>query len=486
MAIELKKISEKIPSYVRNVADVLITNNYEVFLVGGAVRDLVMGREPKDYDLATNAKPAQIEAVFPRCITTNARFGTVLVIMESENEERFDVEVTTYRKEEEYYGGRWPAKVEFTSDIVVDLSRRDFTINAMAINMKKLYEFGTIQEEVFLDPFNGIKDIHEHIIKAVGRAVDRFSEDGLRSFKACRLAAEFDFKIESETFEAISKTLTIARMISMERIRDEFLKLIMHSNKPSNGVELMNKSGLLEIFLPELLENIGVVQPEYHDEDAYLHALKTMDIAEDQVKIAALLHDIGKSRTRTIDEQGRIHFYGHDVVGAGMVKQILERLKFSNNDIKRITNLVRWHMFYYPSAQWRKDKNLTDLENVLDNNQGGWTDAAIRRFIKNVGEDSVDDLFKLRIADATANKLSTFDTQEILALQNRISIIKSSDMALKITDLDISGEDLKGLGISPGPEMGLLLNKLLNIVIEDPQKNTKEQLIGLVSKLRIY
>lgn len=485
MTINLIKIQEKIPGYVRNVADVLIGNNYEAFLVGGAVRDLMMDREPKDYDLATNALPSQMEAIFPRCITTNARFGTVLVIMESDNDERFDVEVTTYRKEEDYFGGRWPAKVEFTKEILTDLSRRDFTINAMAVNMKKLYEFGTTQEEVFLDPFGGINDMNNHIIRAVGNAIDRFSEDGLRAFKACRLASELTFTMELETFDAINQTLTVARMISMERIRDEFVKLIMYSSKPSIGLELMRKSGLLEIFLPELIDNIGIVQPEYHSDDVYTHSLKSLDIAEDSVKIAALLHDLGKASTRIIDEQGGVHFYGHDVKGVEIAKQILERLKFPNSEIKRISNLIRWHMFYYPSAQWRKEYSIDELlDNESNKEKGGWTDAAIRRFLKNVGEESVDDLFKLRIADATANIKTTFDTQEIFALQKRISEIKLSNMALKITDLAVCGNDLKQIGINAGPEMGVILNKLLNLVIEDPQINTKDQLLALAKDIK--
>lgn len=484
MDINLIEIYNKIPSYVFRVANVLINNGFKAYLVGGAVRDLLISKTPKDYDIATDALPEEMDKIFDRCITTNARFGTVLVIMESENLERFDVEVTTFRSEEGYFAGRWPSKVEFTSDIVKDLSRRDFTINAMALDLDTTANKEVGLDKSLLDPFNGIVDLDNGLIRAVGNAMERFSEDGLRTYKACRLASELGFKIEDETFSSISKTLQVAKLISMERIRDEFIKCVINSKKPSIGIELMRRSGLLEIFLPELNRLIGVTQPEYHEDDAYIHSLKVMDLAEDSVKIPALLHDIGKASTKVIGPDGKTHFYGHDQAGAEMAEMILKRLKFSNHEVRRVTSLIKWHMFYYPSSEWRKLNDINELANPALIEDGGWSDAAIRRFINKVGEDLIDDLFKLRIADASANVKSSFNTKEIEALQNRIADIKAKDMALKISDLEINGNDLIAMGISPGREMGEILNALLDKVIEDPLLNNRQTLIEMVNSIR--
>ncbi|MCA9383313.1 HD domain-containing protein [Candidatus Dojkabacteria bacterium] len=478
--MEIKLIQERIPEYVNRTADILIDNGYEAYLVGGAIRDIILGRDPKDYDLATNALPEQIAEIFPKTINTNAKFGTILVIMTDDKGENFDVEVTTYRKEEDYVKGRWPSKVEFTSDIEEDLSRRDFTINAMALDMQDLYDQGATISEVVFDPFTGLEDIDKKQIKAVGIAKERFEEDGLRAYKACRLASELEFEIEHETFEAIKGSIAIAKQISIERVRDELLKLLKYSPKPSIGVNLLKDTGLLQLFMPELLDCVGVEQPEWHTEDVYTHSLKTLDLAEDSVKLAALLHDIGKPATISKDEKGT-HFYGHDVKGAEIAMNILKRLRFSNNVINRNTTLIKYHMFYYPSADWRKEKDVTEISQDEDN--GGWTDAAIRRFIKNIGgDDIIDDLFKLRIADATANPKSEFNPVEIEALEKRIAKVRAEDMALKVTDLDINGNDLIELGLE-GKRIGEVLNQLLEMVIDDPSLNDNDKLREIVSKL---
>lgn len=478
MEIDTLKIKQKIPEYVYHVAEILHENNYKAYLVGGAVRDLLIDKKPKDYDIATDALPLQMEKIFPRCVTTNARFGTILVIMEDNNMERFDVEVTTFRKEENYYSGRWPASVEFTSKINEDLSRRDFTINAMALDLVKLSDVTINDEELLIDPYNGLDDLKARLVKAVRDPLDRFSEDGLRAFRACRLASEYQFSLDKDTFEAIKASLNVAKMISIERIRDEFTKLIYRSPKPSRGINLLNESGLLQIFLPELIDCIGIRQPEYHDDDVYDHSLKVLDLAEDSVKLAGLFHDIGKAKTMTKDEDGSVHFYGHDQVGVEIVNEVMNRLKFPKYEIKRITNLIKYHMFYYPSADWRNEKDLDQINEDISKKVGGWTEAAIRRFIKNVGEENLDDLFKLRIADATSNSRSQFNDIEIIALQKRISDVKAKDMVLKVEDLQIDGFDLIKIGIKPGPEIGLVLNGLLNLVIEDPKLNNKTILLS--------
>lgn len=474
----LINLRKNIPEYVLNVADVLIDNNYEVFLVGGAVRDTLAGRPVKDYDLATNALPEQIEAIFPRTINTNAKFGTILVIMSDRTGERYDVDVTTYRMDEDYFAGRWPSKVSFTDDIIQDLSRRDFTINAIAVDMAALFDDMKVFTEIVRDPFMGCDDLDKSIIKAVGDPLERFGEDGLRAYKACRLASELGFEIEPNTFKAIASTLHIAEKISIERVRDEFDKLLKYSPKPSVGVDLLRESGLLALFIPELLECIDVHQPAWHNYDVYTHSLKALDIAEDSIKLAALLHDIGKPRTMSEDEAG-IHFYGHDVVGSEIAENILIRMKYPKSVIKRNVALIRWHMFYYPSADWRNEEIQK-----RSSHEGGWSDSAVRRFIKNVGEEYIDDLFKLRIADATSNEKSEFDESEIYALEERIAIIRESSAALNIKDLDIDGHQLESLGINKGPEMGRILKCLLEEVLEDPILNKKETLLILAEKYK--
>jgi putative nucleotidyltransferase with HDIG domain len=481
--MDLYKISNNIPQYVHNVADILHENGFKAYLVGGAVRDLILNKDPKDYDIATDALPEQMEKIFPRCVTTNARFGTILVIMDDASAERFDVEVTTFRKEENYFGGRWPANVEFTSDIIEDLSRRDFTINAMAIDLNRIVDNTTTVEEILIDPYKGQEDLHNRLIRAVRDPVERFSEDGLRAYKACRLASELQFSLDEQTFNAIKKCLSVAEMISIERIRDEFNKLIKYSAKPSRGLNLLLTSGLLKLFIPELIECIGVVQPEFHEDDVYTHSLKVLDRAEDSIKLAALFHDIGKARTKTVDNNGKVHFYGHDQKGAEMTREILTRLKYPKLEILRVVNLIKWHMFYYPSADWRKVNEINSIDAEEVPNIGGWSDSAIRRFIKNVGEEFIDDIFKLRIADATSNNKTQFNNKEIEALQKRISEVKAKEMVLKIEDLAIDGFDLVKLGVKPGPAMGKILNTLLSYVIEDPINNNKEVLKNKVIEL---
>lgn len=476
--MEISQIKKSIPEYVTNTADMLINAGYKAYLVGGAVKDILLGKEPKDYDITTNALPEQISEIFPHSVSTNAKFGTILVIISNREGERFDIEVTTFRKEEDYYGGRWPAKVEFASDILADLSRRDFTINAMAIDLDNLYDQGSDSSEILVDPFGGQDDLKAGIIRAVGNPMERFGEDGLRAYRACRLAAILGFKIEEDTYSAIKSSLHIAAQVSMERVRDELMKLLKYAPKPSVGIELFRNTGLLNLFLPELLECMNVTQPEWHTDDVYTHSLKTLDLAEDSIKLAALLHDLGKARTRSEDQSG-VHFYSHDIVGSEMVKVILERLKFPKSEVKRVSTLVRWHMFYYPSADWRKQNQLEYITDQSDAAKGGWTDSAIRRFISNVGEEHVDDLFKLRIADASANPKSVFDPVEISALQERIAEVRSKDMALKITDLNITGNDLEAIGIEKSPIMGEILRFLLEKVIDDPLLNEKQQLLEL-------
>ncbi len=476
----------QVPNYVRQTAKILLESGHQAYLVGGAVRDLLLERQTKDFDIATNALPEKTVKLFEKSISTGERFGNVIVVAQDEQGESFDVDVTTFRKEENYFGGRWPGKVEFTSEIEEDLSRRDFTINSLAINLELIIsdKDQMIEVDKIIDPYNGIGDLLAKTIKAVRNPIERMNEDGLRAFRACRLASELSFTIDEKTKNAIKQTLHVTQQISMERIRDELKKMIKHSPKPSVGFLFLDQLGLLNQILPELLENKGIEQPEWHEDDVFIHSLKCLDIAEDSIKFAALFHDIGKARTISQDEKGT-HFFGHDKLGAEITKEIMLRLRFSRKEAEDTANLVRWHMFYYPSADWRKENDIDQEEDLPEEkNIYGWTDTAIRRFIRKVGGiDEINKLIKLRIADASANPKTNFNPKEISILEKRIAKVMSEDMALKVTDLDIDGDDLIQLGFKTGKSIGIVLNKLLELVTNKPRLNNKKDLINVAKKL---
>ena len=449
---------------------------FECYIVGGAIRDLVMGKIPHDYDLATDALPDEMLNIFPKSVSIGAKFGTVMALVQDSKGETHEVEVTTFRSESNYVDGRWPTSVKFVEDIDQDLGRRDFTFNAMAINLSDVELDGVeVEKEVEIyDPFNGLGDIKNKLVRAVGTPLERFKEDGLRGFKACRLAAQLDFEIDSETFNAIKESIPVASQVSMERIRDEFMKMLLNSSKPSVGIELMRQTGLLNIFMPELLEGVDVEQKFYHSDDVYWHSLRTCDSAEDSVKLAALLHDIGKPRT----DMGNGHFYGHDSVGADMSEAIMKRMKFPQSEIKKVLLLIKNHMFYYPYVTEEMSKEDAQKIELRE-----WTDSAVRRFIQRVGIENIDELFRLRMADAQSNAKTSFNPEEITILQKRISEVLQQDMALKITDLKVRGEDLVAIGVKEGPQLGSILRELLDMVIDDPMLNTKEKLLEKAKQL---
>ncbi|KKP75965.1 MAG: PolyA polymerase [candidate division WS6 bacterium GW2011_GWF1_35_23] len=449
---------------------------FECYIVGGAIRDLVMGKIPHDYDLATDALPDEMLNIFPKSVSIGAKFGTVMALVQDSKGETHEVEVTTFRSESNYVDGRWPTSVKFVEDIDQDLGRRDFTFNAMAINLSDVELDGVeVEKEVEIyDPFNGLGDIKNKLVRAVGTPLERFKEDGLRGFKACRLAAQLDFEIDSETFNAIKESIPVASQVSMERIRDEFMKMLLNSSKPSVGIELMRQTGLLNIFMPELLEGVDVEQKFYHSDDVYWHSLRTCDSAEDSVKLAALLHDIGKPRT----DMGNGHFYGHDSVGADMSEAIMKRMKFPQSEIKKVLLLIKNHMFYYPYVTEEMSKEDAEKIELRE-----WTDSAVRRFIQRVGIDNIDELFRLRMADAQSNAKTSFNPEEITILQKRISEVLHQDMALKITDLRVRGEDLVAIGVKEGPQLGSILRELLDMVIDEPMLNTKEKLLEKAKQL---
>ncbi|OGC05570.1 hypothetical protein A2526_05900 [candidate division WOR-1 bacterium RIFOXYD2_FULL_36_8] len=433
----------KIPSSVKHIIKTLKSNGYKAYLVGGAVRDLLLKNKPNEWDITTDALPKDVSMLFDKVVPTGIKYGTVTVIIKRET-----FEVTTFRKDEKYVDGRHPSNVKFTQELKEDLSRRDFTINAMA--------YDPLDNEL-VDIFGGQKDLKHKIIKAVGDPVERFSEDGLRPVRACRFAASLDFKIENKTFAAISKTLKIVKKVAAERVCDEIKKLLK-AKKPSIGIENMRNSGILELFIPELAKSVGVKQPEpYHKYDVYWHSLYSCDAVPKEnliVRLAALLHDIAKPECKDGEK-----FYNHDQVGSDVAIHILRRLKFSNEIIDSVANLVENHMFNYESS---------------------WKDSAVRRFIRRVGRENLPDLFVLRLADCSAMGRK-IDNGYLKKLQKRIDKIIKDENALHVTDLKINGEDvMRKLKIKPGPNVGKVLNDILERVIEDPSLNDKKILLDMV------
>ncbi|UCB47285.1 MAG: HD domain-containing protein [Spirochaetota bacterium] len=445
----------KVPSYVFDIAEKLHKNGHEAWIVGGSIRDLIIGRPAYDYDIATDAHPQDVMTVFKKAIPTGIKHGTVTILTKGHK-----VEVTTFRADGKYTDGRRPDWVSYASTIQEDISRRDFTINGIAYN--------PITDKI-VDPYDGQDDIQNRIIRTIGDPIERFKEDGLRPFRACRFASQLTFTIEEKTYQAITRCLDITREISMERIRDEFLKIIQ-SPRPSIGIDLMRKSGLLELILPELLTGFGIKQNRYHRYDIYYHNLYSLDAAPQenyQVRLAALFHDIGKYHAkRDVEESGnrtRSVFYNHEIIGAAVTKRIMRRLKFSNNDIKAVTHLIRNHMFHYTRQ---------------------WTDGAVRRFIRKVGLENSEALFELRKADRIGNGLKQGDSNSVRALKKRIEKVIEEENAITVKDLAVNGHDIMStFSLNPGPLIGKILSNLLEVILDDPDKNTKKNLLAIAKEI---
>ena len=441
----------KIPFYVLKIAQELHKKGFQAWVVGGSIRDILIGKPVYDHDIATNATPDQVMGIFPRTVPTGVKHGTVTVFSGSES-----VEITTFRSDGTYSDARHPDRVTYAKTIGEDLSRRDFTMNGIAYN--------PITDEL-IDPYEGRQDIRNELIRTIGNPLDRFSEDGLRPFRACRLASQLGFTIEEKTFNAIGSCLNKAAQVSVERIRDEFIKII-DSPKPSIGIELMRKSGLLELILPELLTGYEVNQNVYHRYDVYYHNLYSCDAADPKdyrIRLAALFHDIGKFHVKKeIEERTKGKksvFYNHEIIGAGITKRIMRRLKFSNQDIKVVTHLIKNHMFHY-----------TNL----------WTDGAVRRFMRKVGLENLQALFELRRADRIGNGLKQGNSRAVQNLKHRIEIILEKENAITVKDLEINGNDvMKQFNLKPGPIIGAILNHLLEEILDDPEKNNHDTLLHL-------
>ncbi|HEY8108411.1 MAG TPA: HD domain-containing protein [Patescibacteria group bacterium] len=434
-----KEPAINLPPAVRRIAADLAQAGFEAYAVGGGVRDRLLGREPKDWDVATPAKPEDIQKAFPRAVYAN-RFGTVGVKSGQEL-----IEVTTYRAETEYRDARHPEKVVFVKRLEDDLARRDFTVNAMATDGER-----------FEDPFGGRADLKAKRIRAVGDPDERFQEDALRLIRAVRFAVELDFVIEADTLAAVAKHADRLNLISAERVRDEFMRIIA-SDRPGEGIRLLIQTGLLEQFLPELLEGKDFAQAKHHTHSVLEHNVRSLDHVPSRdplVRLAALLHDVGKPRSARGEGEQRT-FHGHEVIGAKMTKEIMRRFRFSNDDTKRVVNLVRQHMFLFQFES---------------------TDKAIRRIVKRVGPENVDDLIALRVGDRLGSGTKVGLTGKLKKFKERSLEVQKEPISTRM--LAVDGNDLmRELDLKPGPEVGRVQDALLEEVLDDPKRNTKEHLL---------
>lgn len=473
-----------IPKQIITILDILENSGYEAYLVGGCVRNILLNKEPKDWDITTNAKPEDILKLFPspkfNSIYKN-KFGTVTVI--PKNWKFAGIEITPFRIEGKYSDKRRPDEIKFAKTLEEDLARRDFTCNAIALQNKskklkiknnnlklKSYNTPTIiinkKEFSIIDLFGGIRDIKSKIIRAVGIADDRFNEDALRMMRAIRFAVELGFIIEDNTFQAVKNNALNLNFIAKERIRDEFIKII-ESGSPKEGLMTLYDTNLLKLIIPELTAGIGEIQRGPHRHDIFTHNARALKFASEYtpkmyLRLAALFHDIGKTYTKNIEADGSITFYNHQVVGAEITDKVLNRLRFSQKTIQKITHLVKHHMFYYDT--------------------GKVTESGVRRFLNRIGKENFEDFLILRKADRQATPVPKAEPYRLRHLKYMVD--KVSEDPLSRFQLVINGDDiLKELKIKASPKIGLLINALLIEVIDDPKKNEKKYLLGNLHKL---
>ena len=449
-----------IPKEVTRVTEGLEKASFEAFLVGGCVRDLLLDKTPKDWDVTTNAKPEEIIDLFDKTFYEN-EFGTVGVVNEDATEESLKViEVTPYRLESTYSDHRHPDKVVFSQKIEDDLKRRDFTINAMAYSVSK----GQI-----VDLYNGQENLKDKIIKTVGESSDRFSEDGLRILRAIRFRAELDFEIEHGTEKAILENGHLLKKISKERIRDEFSKIIM-SDKPMDGIVSMKKLGLLPFVIPELEKTIGVEQGGAHAYDVWEHSLRTLQHSADKkypfdIRLSALFHDISKPETRRKGTDKKVWtFHGHEVIGSPVTRKILTNLRYPAKLVDKVSTLVRWHMFF------------SDTEQI--------SLSAVRRMINNVGEENIWDLVHLRICDRIGTGRPKEEPYRLRKYQSMVEEALRDPVSVGM--LKIDGKKIMAVTrVTPGPKIGYTLHALLEEVLDSPRKNTAEYLENRAKELII-
>jgi len=459
----MDKFLDKIPQAVKNLIETAQSAGFECYIVGGCVRDLLANVVPSDWDAATNANPEQIQKIFPDSYADN-QFGTIRVRVASSSAAPMEIEITPYRVESKYTDKRHPDTVEWADNIADDLSRRDFTVNAMALSYTK--EGGRAKIDL-IDHFGGQKDLRAKIIRAVRDPEERFLEDALRMMRAARFAATLgeEWKIEENTKRAVIKHSGWMRAVSGERIRDEFLKIIM-SPSAARGIELLRELKLLEHVIPELLEGYGCGQNKHHIYDCYHHLIKSLDYAAKKnfgmhVRMASLLHDIGKPKAKSGDGPDAT-FYNHEIIGARLAQKILQRLKFSKKDTDKIVLLVRYHLFYY--------------------NVGEVSESSVRRLVKNVGRQNLEELLQVRMADRIGSgcpKAEPYKLRHLRYLMERVAQDPISPKMIKVNGKDI----METLKIVPGPKVGRILDVLLGEILEDPARNDRDYLISRIGEL---
>ena len=444
-----------IPETVKQTVFSLKNAGFEAYIVGGCVRDVLLGKKPKDWDLTTNATPEEIQKVFPESFYEN-KYGTVGVKNENEEDQTLKViEVTPYRIEGEYSDNRRPDEVIFTKDIADDLKRRDFTVNAIAIDI------GDGAKGHIIDLYKGQEDLASRTIRTVGNPTERFTEDGLRILRAVRLATDLGFSIEIETQKAIEKHRDLLKNIAKERVRDEFTKILMSDN-PLVGIVSCEKFGILKYVSPELQDSIGVSQNQAHAYDVWEHLLRTVQHAADkgfglEIRLAALFHDIGKPKTRRVSHETDAEptFYGHDVVGERMTRKILENLKFSREIIEKVAKFVRWHMFF-------SDPDQISL-------------SAVRRMVANVGKDNIWDLMHIRECDRIGTGRPKENPYRLRKYKSMIEEVLNDPVSVGMLKID-GNRIMDVTHETPGPKIGFVLNALLDEVLEDPKLNMVEYL----------
>lgn len=452
------KIDLPNPEVILQTVKTLKNKGFEAFLVGGCVRDSLLGKKPKDWDITTNATPEEIIPLFDKTFYEN-NFGTVTVVLEQEGDETLkNIEITPYRTEADYSDRRHPDKIEFSQNIEDDLKRRDFTVNALA--------YDPFSQEL-IDLYAGIKDIKDKVIRTVGEPDERFNEDALRLLRAIRLATELGFTLNIDTQKSIFKNSALIKNTAIERIRDEIEKIIMSDN-PMNGLILAQQSGLLRYIIPELEKGIGMDQKGEHVYDVWEHTLRALQHSADKnmpfhVRLSALLHDIGKTKTRRPGKDSKKWtFYGHEVVGERMTKEILTRLKFSTKIIDQVLKLVRNHMFF------------SDPDKI--------TLSAVRRIIVKVGPELIWDLMNLRVCDRIGMGRPKEEPYRLRKYQSMIE--EALRAPTSVTMLKIDGKKIMDVtGETPGPRLGFMLNALLEEALDNPEINSEDYLIKRVKEL---
>lgn len=443
----MEHLLAQVPGDVLGICKRLREKGKRGWIVGGCVRDMLLGKAVADWDVATDALPDEVVRIFPKVIPTGIQHGTVTVLLHGRH-----YEVTTLRGEGAYTDGRRPDSVDFVHDIDRDLARRDFTVNAIALDPRT----GAV-----IDPWGGQKDLEARVLRAVGVAVERFREDGLRVLRAARFVATLEMTLEPETEAAIGAALDTFRKVSHERVRDEWVKA-MKAKRPSRAFDVMRRTGILGVSCPELIEGVDCVQNKWHAYDVWGHAMECLDACSGDaiLRIAALLHDVGKPRSRAFsDKTNDWTFYDHERIGAEMADPICQRLRFSNDERARIVSLVRNHLFHYTAE---------------------WNDATVRRWLKRVGIDRVEDLYTLNEADVRA-KGRDFDADlaSLEMLKAHVKRVLEAGAALSTKDLRVDGHDLmRDLGLKPGRALGEILAALLDEVVAEPAKNEREALLA--------